>query len=966
MDANADESLYGAYLDACERGRVEPPELFLAGHPEAGAELRETLAALYAALRERDDAAQEVPFDRLGGFRLLAPLDAGGMGRVFLAEQESLGRVVALKIVRPELGGSAEAAARFDREAHAVAQLRHENIVAVHAAGADGGVRWLAMELVPGRQLEDVLASVAAGHEPLPVRRVTGWIAALARALEYAHGRGIVHRDVKPANVRIRADDRPLLLDFGVAHDMSPDAATLTRSFAGSPAYAAPEQIRGGAIDGRTDVYGLGVTLYQCLTGVVPFSADSVEGVFHRVLTEDPPPPRRLKRSVPRDLEVVAIKAMEKDPDDRYATAGALADDLEAILADRPIRARRPGPPARLAKWTRRHPGRAVALAAAALLLLAVTVGLPLASAAERRTRARALLADARAGLVRYREARAAAEGLDLEVGRLERELHGRWFTPEEDRRLAANRAAVRASRRDRDEAFYRVLDELRRAEQLDPDLDGTDVVRAGLFFEKWDEARRAGDRDGRLLYRDLVRRFDPDGGIAKRFSPAGSLTVLSDPPGATCHLFRLREIREMEPSGPPREVPVALGGGKPPLPYGAWALRVVRGAGDLGPGDLLLEVAGHPVEGTMFAVVAGAPRRIVSAGGTPVAGPTDLDQALRSAGEGAVVRFEDGGTASAVEGLTPAALAARGGVTARVWHLGEVRRETLPPGLVVRTTAAPAWLSDASRIGPTPATATDLPAGTYLVVLRAPGREEVRDVVAIPHEGALHLRLPPAGATPPGWVRVPADDRGPEFLLMEREVRAAGYLAFLDAPEVLERATKESLTPRSLDSVYWERGADGRFHLPASWRPDQPVVGVSWHDAKAYAAWAGARDGRSYDLPTAAEWERATGATGERHYPFGNTFMPKWVASNWSRRRAFLEPGMRYPVDESPLGVYDASGSVMEWLDTLWTGRDDSRWLAGGSWGASDPTLFRSPGGWGSSPHAAAGVYGFRLAWHP
>jgi len=955
MSEGGDEALYDAYLDACDKGEPEPPDVFLERHPGASAALRESIEAVYRNLREQAAAAETVPFRRLGEFRLLKPLDAGGMGNVFLAEQESLGRVVALKVIRPELQRSEEARARFDREAHAVAQLRHENIVTVFGAGTDQGVRYLAMEMVPGRQLEDLLVAAAAGREPLAIPRLVSWIARIARALDYAHGRGIVHRDVKPSNIRIASDDKPLLLDFGVAHDMSSDMATLTRTFAGSPTYAAPEQIAGLRVDGRTDVYALGVTLYQCLTGVVPFSAETVEGVFHRALHEAPTPPRRLRQAVARELEVVTLKAMEKDPAARYQTAGAFAEDLEAILAYRPIRARAPGPLARLFKWARRRPARAVAYAGAAVLLVALAAAFPLSAAAERARQAQALLADARAGLDGYRAHRKAYERKDLEVGRLERDVHRRWFTPEEDRHLAESQAAVRDARRARDETFYSVLELLRRAEQLEPGLEGADAIRGDLFFEKWDEARGAGDLEAQTLYRDLVRRFGP----ARRLTEAGRLRVGSEPP-AECYLFRYRELRELYEAGERRLVPVPVGGPDPPVPHGTWVLRVVKGAGDLSQGDLILDLLGAPVRGTMFGRVDDTVRRIETVGGKAIAGPTDLDEA-----EGAI-RFEGGATAETAEGLTPAALAERGGAEATVYHLGETRHIKLPPGLVVRTTAAPAFLSPECRVGTTPVAVSDLPAGDYLVVLHAPGQEELRYPVRVVGTREIHLRLSPTGSTPPGWVHVPADSVGPGFRIMEHEVTAGAYLLFLNAQEDVPESPR-ALVPRGRDEVYWERGPEGTFQLPDDWRPDQPVVGVSWNDAQAYVRWARARDGKNYALPTELEWTRAAGERGLlRDYPFGNVFMPKWASSNWSRPTATLEPVLRYPVDESPLGMFDASGSAMEWLDATYGGREDSRWLAGGSWGQSDPFLFRIPGGWGASPDATSGVYGFRMVLRP
>jgi len=233
--AGGDDELYDAYLAACSAGDVEEPAAFFARHPGAGEELRERVALLHGMLAE--GAGTDLPFAALGEFRLLERLDAGGMGNVYLAEQQGLGRIVALKVIRPELRGSREATARFEREAQAIARLRHPNLVTVYGAGVEQGVHFLAMELVPGRGLDDLLA-----RDPPPWRRAVGWAAQLARALAYAHAQGIVHRDVKPANIRITPDDRPLLLDFGVAYDMGADRTALTRTFAGRPPTPRPSR----------------------------------------------------------------------------------------------------------------------------------------------------------------------------------------------------------------------------------------------------------------------------------------------------------------------------------------------------------------------------------------------------------------------------------------------------------------------------------------------------------------------------------------------------------------------------------------------------------------------------------------------------------------------------------------------------------------------------------------------------
>ena len=229
-----EEELYDAYLERCLAGDPEPPETFLASWPEANAELRERLAGLY----RMHGRARPAP-ERIGGFRLLRRLGAGAMGEVYLAEQEKLGRQVALKLIRPELVGSKTAAARFDREARAVARLRHPNIVRLFEFGEDRGVLYLALELVDGDGLDRLI-----GRGPVPWRTAVRWVRDIARALQHAHDAGIVHRDVKPGNIRLTPEGRPLLLDFGIARDHEAEAR-LTQTYAGSPLYSAPEVMPG-------------------------------------------------------------------------------------------------------------------------------------------------------------------------------------------------------------------------------------------------------------------------------------------------------------------------------------------------------------------------------------------------------------------------------------------------------------------------------------------------------------------------------------------------------------------------------------------------------------------------------------------------------------------------------------------------------------------------------------------------
>jgi serine/threonine protein kinase/tetratricopeptide (TPR) repeat protein len=391
-------------------------------HPAHAERLHADLARLDGAglLRQRTQLgvpaapARQFP-EQLGEFRLLRRLGGGGMGVVYLAEQGSLGRRVALKLVRAEHLYFPGAHDRFRREVEAIAKLQHPGIVPVFTAGEDAGVPWLAMEHVEGASLDQVLqrlagrdparlsgadlreavaAIVAAKADapgsaaspptatPLPgaPSPFTGtWaigclriVSAVAAALQHAHERGVLHRDVKPSNVMLTADGRALLLDFGLAHAEGSTRLTGTGSLLGSPAYMSPEQVRGDPrrIDARTDVYSLGVTLYELLTLRMPFAGESAASTRELVLAGRVAPLRLLHRTLPRDADVVCRKAMDVDAARRYPTVAAFGADLDNVLALRPIAARPPGALLIARRWAQRHPARATAAVAAVLLLV--------------------------------------------------------------------------------------------------------------------------------------------------------------------------------------------------------------------------------------------------------------------------------------------------------------------------------------------------------------------------------------------------------------------------------------------------------------------------------------------------------------------------------------------------------------------------------------------------------------------
>lgn len=407
-------------------------EYCVARHPIDGARVVEEACARYPrlapglrrrmAILERSGllvgAAPAASYpERLGDFRLLELIGEGGMGAVFRAQQVSLGRLVALKVIRADLAFSPRSRERFRREIEAIAAMRSAGIVQVYVVGDENGVPFYAMELVEGINLQDLVLDLRRA----PPERLTGndVRAALtrvlshhqdsstadalddlfegayvqvccrialrvARTLAYAHEHGVLHRDVKPSNVMIDRGGRVLLLDFGLARAVETEADNMTRTGAmvGSPAYMAPEQMRGETeLDARVDVYGVGVTLYELLTHRTAFRGDTQEDLRQRVLAGAVPSPQQLNPALARDAETICLKAMAPERGRRYPTAQALADDLQRFLELRPIAARRAGWAYRVRRWGQRHPAQATALAAAAVL----AIGGPMAFAVQER-----------------------------------------------------------------------------------------------------------------------------------------------------------------------------------------------------------------------------------------------------------------------------------------------------------------------------------------------------------------------------------------------------------------------------------------------------------------------------------------------------------------------------------------------------------------------------------------------------
>ena len=309
----------------------------------------------------------------LGDYELLEEVGRGAQGAVFRARQKSLNRTVALKVISLGQWASKAHLKRFRREAEAAASLDHPSIVPIYEVRERHGSCYYSMRFIEGGQLDEVV-----GREPMAARRAVELIAKLARAVHYAHEHGILHRDIKPGNILLDAKGEPHLADFGLAKLLETESTvTRTKEVLGTPSYMAPEQAVGetGKLTSATDVYGLGAVLYQLLTAHPPFAGGTTYETTRLLLDTEPRPPRLLNAKIDRDPSTICLKCLEKDPQRRYSSALALAEDLERWLKHEPIRAKRSGFFTHARKWVRRNPSTT----ALGTLLIALAIGLSLA-----------------------------------------------------------------------------------------------------------------------------------------------------------------------------------------------------------------------------------------------------------------------------------------------------------------------------------------------------------------------------------------------------------------------------------------------------------------------------------------------------------------------------------------------------------------------------------------------------------
>ena len=355
---------------------------------------QESASQASRAASVQPDFAAWQPGSRLADFEILGELGRGGMGIVYRARQVSLNRLVALKVLPASIRQFPSAIARFKKEAQAAAKLHHTNIVPVYSQGEHEGHFYYAMELIEGEGLDtfikegkaNVLEHLSSRVSRPPesqsgvggrrnlYRFVARLMAGVADGLEHAHQQGVIHRDIKPQNLLMAGDGQLHITDFGLARLLDEPSITMTGEMVGTPAYMSPEQVAGDrhAVDHRTDIYSLGVTFYELLTGARPFDGVGRDQVIAKIMTREPKPPRRINPQVPVDLETICLRSMEKEPGRRYASAGAMATDLRRYADNMAILIRRSGPIERATKWVRRHPA-ITSICGLVLALAAVT-----------------------------------------------------------------------------------------------------------------------------------------------------------------------------------------------------------------------------------------------------------------------------------------------------------------------------------------------------------------------------------------------------------------------------------------------------------------------------------------------------------------------------------------------------------------------------------------------------------------
>jgi len=940
-----------------------------------------------ATLRSEGGAPPSAAVPRIVAerYEILGELGRGGMGAVYRARDLRLDREVALKVLFFHERVGEDEVRRFEQEARAAGALRHPGIVQVYDVGEFDGKPFFTMERVGG---EDLAHELARGT--LAPREAVEIVLQVAEALDHAHGHGVLHRDVKPRNVLIErgpAGLRVRLADFGLAkfleHDVHMPAEparesslrTLTRTgeLVGTPAYMSPEQVRAGAVDARTDLYSLGATLYEMLTGADPFhDAPTLSDLLARIRDEDPVPPRRIVPDLDADLETICLTCLQKEPRLRYASAAALAEDCRRWRSGEPIAARPIGAAERLWRKARRNPAAAISAAALALVLVAF-VAVAVAGSWRLRREVAAAVAIAEGALSRgdFAGAVAAAErAAELApadaaaralLARARAESHAaRGEQAYRAYREARERAAkAHAAHREAVTALDRVSDPAgrerswtlgARAREEDQSVEEGFAAAVGAFTEalahwaqhpsarrrladlygdRLREAEERRDRAATAAYRGLVLAFGGDA-LIDLLEGVREARVRFLLPGGHDRPLEVRLYRFA-----PIDVPPVLAAAPcdprtgarvaDPAPWEAAPLPLAQASGEA--------AAQARAQGLFRADPLCATALPVSP--DPATGlPCAVFRAVLP--RGSWVLDVPGG-----QGVVPA----RYPFTIdhdRGWddECALPAADDVPPPLGAN--GPDEW--------------SFVPAGPY----RAGDDPEARVNVTRPVNG--RVRVPQSGVDGFSLARGPVTVAMYREYLNDREYHDQGR-AFLRAP-------RTSPTPTIGGTAYVRWHPDGRLTLSADWRDDWPILGVSAPDADDYCKWLtwrhGAEAGWTFFLPTEDEWEKAARGADGRFHPWGDDFDPSFCCMIESRagERAQVgaEPWGLFPVDESPYGVRDLAGGATEWTATPAGAQGQWRILKGGAMGDHSRGCRSASRAVFNATHVAMHV-GFRIA---
>lgn len=596
FDINLVEALADEFADRLRRGESPTISEYADAHPAKADEIRELFPSVLmmeqvARRREQQRKAKSSGGsvdtsdpEQLGDYRIVRRIGQGGMGVVYEAVHQSLDRRVAVKILPAQMARSERHLARFVREAKAAARLHHTNIVPVFGVGQDHGIHFYVMQFIEGQGLDAVLHDLQqtsgfayqaptmevaqaltnqtesdgqhlfAGPSPAAsrigstfpghFRRIAQIGVGVADALEHAHSHGVLHRDVKPANILVDKDDHVWVTDFGLAKLLNADEITAADDIVGTLRYVAPETFQ-GEVDARSDVYGLGLTLYELLALRPAFTDRERAPLIRRIIQEEPPPLQSLLPDLPRDLATIVTKAIAKEPQNRYQTAGELGDDLQSYLDERPIRARHVTTLERVWRWSRRN--RRLAVMSAISLLLLVVVSL-LSSIGYVQLRWAYDQVDFALGQAQLSEAKAVAAKQEAEAGR-RRETVLRQSEQEQRLREAEQRrraeTALGVAMESLEELFAQIESQRQPRQRLDPKQARgmLDALERMLSFYEQLAKQGKGGAESQLRVAEALRRMGDLRRSLREFDEAKSTLLeaiasldrlIQDDPGQT------------------------------------------------------------------------------------------------------------------------------------------------------------------------------------------------------------------------------------------------------------------------------------------------------------------------------------------------------------------------------------------------------------------------------------------------